>query len=274
MNTLLTIVVAAGKGERMGGGLPKQFLLLDGKPIIMHTLERLHAAVQHYLSASVDNPQEIVEKNVHNDPAVEKYVERGVEDPFTRQNTVHKSILLLPGAYLSFWEELCKEHRFDIPHLVVEGGDNRFESVRNGLNADIERAGLILVHDGVRPFPSDRLIGELIGSARQYGAAIPACAMTDSVRELSDPSDRSGRLFDRARLRTVQTPQAFRGELLRNAYRAEYDPRMTDDTSVVETMAGVKPVLVEGETSNIKITSPFDLEIAAAYLRSLSRPRG
>lgn len=147
--------------------------------------------------------------------------------------------------------------------LVAHGGATRGESVRNALRA-IEgmTADVILVHDGARPLPSRRSINCAIEACRTHQGAIPVVPVIDSLRRASD-----GAPVNRADFRCVQTPQAFRADLLRQAYKLTEGEEFTDDASVM-TAAGFGDIaLTEGSPQNLKITLPLDLEIASIYLK-------
>ena len=216
------IIVAGGKGVRMGGNIPKQFLLLSGKPLIMHTLEAFYGA-----------------------------------DPKT------DLIVVLPESQRSYWDDLCKQFAFEIKHRVVNGGNTRYESVKNGL-ALLNDTGLVAVHDGVRPFISVDLIERCYKTAAQFGAAVPVTELTESIRRLSDGTSFSER---RETFRLVQTPQTFQLNVLKNAYQFPYRESFTDDASVVEA-AGFKIELVIGCRENIKITTQLDLMQAEQIIKS------
>lgn len=219
------IIVAGGKGLRMGGEVPKQFLPIGGKPVLMRTVEAFY---------QID-------------------AETGI-------------VLVLPQEQQSYWKNLCCQYDFRIPYILADGGCTRFHSVRNGLQAipDEDSDTLIAVHDGVRPFVSPRVIQECFEAATRWGAVVPVLDMVDSVRQLSE--DGGSMAVDRSCLKLVQTPQTFRADILKNAYRQEFTERFTDDASVVEA-SGVSVALVSGNRENIKITTPFDLKIAEALLK-------
>lgn len=174
-------------------------------------------------------------------------------------------VLVLPAAQQQYWRQLCEQYGFATPHTVVTGGDSRFQSVKNAICAlpPLEAGDLVAVHDGVRPLASVALIDAIYDAAARSGAAIPVVPVTDSVRQL-DGQGRSVALV-RTCLRAVQTPQAFDGVRLKQAYAVPYDPAFTDDASVWER-AGGQVTLVEGETTNIKITHPIDIIIAQKLL--------
>lgn len=216
------LIVAGGRGTRMGGPQPKQFLELAGRPVLMHTLEA-----------------------------------------FDRWDASARLIVVLPEDQIDTWKRLCEAHVFGRTHHVVAGGETRFHSVRNGLD-DVASDGLIAVHDGVRPLVAPSVIAACFAAAADGGAAVPVVPVVESVREVD--ADGGSRPVDRTRLRVVQTPQVFRADVLRAAYCLPYDPRFTDDASVVEA-SGVAVRLVPGNRENIKLTTPMDLLLAEQLMR-------
>lgn len=214
------LIVAGGKGLRMGSELPKQFLPVGKKVILMYTIEAFHAY----------------------DPNV-------------------KIILVLPQEQQAYWVKLCDDRRFVIPHAVVDGGETRYRSVKNGL-ASITEPGLVGVHDGVRPFVSLEVIARCYEAAETKKAVVPVIDIAETVRRVSDKGSET---VNRDDYKLVQTPQVFDVELLRQAYSQDFTPSFTDDASVVEAM-GIPVYLTEGNRENIKITTPFDLKIAAGLL--------
>lgn len=171
-------------------------------------------------------------------------------------------VAVLPETLVGFWQDLSA--RFDVaPHTAVAGGSERFDSVRCGLAALPDGLERIAVQDGVRPLGSPRMIRRIAAAAAEFGTAVPVIEPVDSYRE-TDGSGAS-HAFDRRRLRIVQTPQIFRADWLREAYRADFRPEFTDDASVVEA-AGHPVHLCEGERQNLKITAPEDFAVAEALL--------
>lgn len=147
----------------------------------------------------------------------------------------------------------------------VVGGATRSASVRNGLEAVPEDASVILVHDGARPFASLDLFDRVIDAVRAGAdGAIPGVAVTDTIKRVGADGTIIGTV-ERADLRAVQTPQAFRSGALRNAYIGGNDA--TDDAAVVEASGG-HVVVVEGDPENRKITTPADLEWAQQKVAS------
>ncbi len=216
------IVVAGGSGTRMKSVVPKQFLELAGRPILMHTLERF----------------------VTFDPAI-------------------KIILVLPEAHQSTWKELCVLHAFTLKHWVVNGGETRFHSVKNGLNT-ISGDGIVAVHDGVRPLVSIDTIRRCFEEAKKKGNAIPCIPVHETVRQIEGDSSK---LIDRSALRLIQTPQVFEIRLLQQAFNQEYQSIFTDDASVIENK-GENIHLLEGNRENIKITEPADLILAKSIIEA------
>lgn len=216
------IIVAGGKGNRMNLEVAKQFLELDGKPILMHTLEAFHQCIL--------NPELILVLNIH--------------------------------QHL-YWEKLCTIHDFKIPHQVIKGGQERFDSVRNGLKA-IKGKAIVAIHDAVRPLVSSGLIQQSYLMAEEKGNAIAAIQPVDSVRIKRE--GQNSEALNRDELFMIQTPQTFQIEQLKKAYLQPYRNEFTDDASVVER-AGFNINLLTGERNNIKITYPQDLELASFLLQ-------
>ena len=217
------IIVAGGKGLRMGGELPKQFIPVAGRPVLMRTLDAFHAF----------------------DSAIE-------------------IILVLPHDHQPFWQELCREYRFAVPHRIADGGATRFHSVQNGLALADEAEALIAVHDGVRPFVSPEVIEACYREAEAHGAVVPVIPIVETVRHLLLEGSET---VSRDAYRLVQTPQTFRASLLRRAYEQPCCEAFTDDASVVEALGHVVH-LVEGNRENIKLTTPYDLIVAKALVES------
>lgn len=221
MQPNFAIIVAGGSGTRMGTELPKQFLELNGVPVLMHTL-----------------------------------------NAFEGSKLFSQIVLVLPTAFHSLWNKLCQEHDFTLVHTLVEGGDTRFHSVKNGLSALADKQGLVAVHDGVRPLISANLIKRCITAAQEHGNAVPVVGVHDSVRQGELSHSQS---ISRDNLWLVQTPQVFKLENLRKYYRQPWNKAFTDDASVAE-QAGEKIFLVQGERENLKITTPVDLAVAQLLL--------
>ena len=219
------VIVAGGKGLRMGGDVPKQFLLLGGKPVLMRTIERFHA--------------------------------------FDAQLLI---ILVLPPNQQGYWHELCLAHHFKLPYLLADGGATRFESVRNGLALiPNDTQGVVAMHDGVRPMVSVKGIERCFAMACKAQAVIPVTPVVETLRQIMP--DGVSQTVNRDAYRLVQTPQTFDLQLLKQAYQQPYSTAFTDDASVVEAL-GMQITMVEGNKENIKITTPFDLDVCERLLHS------
>ena len=238
------IIVAGGKGLRMGTDIPKQFLPIGGKPVLMRTLERFRA-----------------------------------------YSPTLQIILVLPKAQQDYWLQLCQEYDFKVEYQMTDGGETRFHSVQHGLALIPDDAqGVVGVHDGVRPFPAIDVIRNCYETARKAKAVIPVIPIVETLRHIkaadehgpirTNGHDNNGsckfvksdafnisETVPRGDYRLVQTPQTFDIQLLKAANRQPYNDGFTDDASVVEAF-GFDITLVEGNRENIKITTPYDLNIA------------
>ncbi len=215
------LIVAGGKGLRMGSETPKQFLPVGNRPVLMRTLERFYQY----------------------DPQM------GI-------------VLVLPKEQQDYWKALCKEYAFSLPHLIANGGETRFHSVKNGLRIIPDEDGLVGVHDGVRPFVSLEVIRRCYQEAATKQAVIPVAGIHESIRRITSTGSQA---VNREEYKSVQTPQVFAIRLLKEAYKQDYSPAFTDDASVVEAM-GAPVHCIEGNRENIKLTTPFDLKIANALI--------
>lgn len=222
------IIVAGGKGLRMGGDIPKQFLPVGGKPILMRTIDR-----------------------------------------FLQYDEKMQVVLVLPESQQDYWRTLCDEYHFSQPYTLANGGETRFHSVKNGLVKVAPDALLIGVHDGVRPFVSLDTIRATYDEASRSEAVVPVIEVVETVRYLVDGKSIT---VPRSDYRLVQTPQVFSASLLRQAYEQPYTDFFTDDASVVERL-GHPVTLVPGNRENIKITTPFDLTIAASWCLEENTPQ-
>lgn len=170
-------------------------------------------------------------------------------------------VVVLPEEHVALWKNLAA--RFDVAvHRCVTGGKERFDSVKRGIEALSEEVEYIAVHDGVRALVSKKLIIRTMLDCEEHGATIPVVEVADSYRRVEGEESW---IVPRSELRIVQTPQIFRADILRKAYEQAFSAAFTDDASVVEAMGG-KIWLVEGEKSNIKLTTPEDMEWAAWWV--------
>lgn len=220
------IIVAGGKGLRMGSDIPKQFLPVGGKPVLMRTIERF--------------------REYSADLQVILVLPKSQQD-YWRQ------------LCQQYQYPLPSQVEGEGSYLLADGGETRFHSVQNGLALIPDDAdGVVGVHDGVRPFPSVEVIRRCYETARQTGAAVPVIPVVETLRHTVDDTSVT---VPRSDYRLVQTPQTFDIQLLMAANRQPYNDGFTDDASVVESY-GHAITLVEGNRENIKITTPYDLKIA------------
>ncbi|MBP7722112.1 MAG: bifunctional 2-C-methyl-D-erythritol 4-phosphate cytidylyltransferase/2-C-methyl-D-erythritol 2,4-cyclodiphosphate synthase [Alphaproteobacteria bacterium] len=212
------LIAAAGSGERFGGNRPKQYALLNGKPLLRHTL-----------------------------------------DIFLNNANLASIRVIINPAHEALYQEAVKGLSLAAP---IYGSNERKSSVYNALKEinNLKNEDIILVHDAVRPLVSGSDIQKLVERTAETGASSLATPVTDTLRKSS------GEAVSRDGLWALQTPQAFRFGILKQAHEAANDLKATDDTSLVAAL-GHEIALVEGSRSNIKITHPEDMEIAARLLR-------
>jgi len=223
---ICAVIVAAGSGSRMQAPVKKQYLLLDGLPIVCHTLMA-----------------------------------------FDRLSAVDRILFVVPRNDLQWCREnivapLALHHDIQL----VAGGRRRQESVLNGLAAAATTEGIVMIHDGVRPFVRPFLIDACLTGVAATGACIPVIPVTDTLKQV-DENAVIVRTLDRRHIRLAQTPQTFAIDLIRHAHQlAERQGFVaTDDASVAE-FAGESVTVVPGDRDNIKITTAQDLPIAVTIL--------
>ena len=224
------VIVAAGRGVRMNSELPKQFIEINGKSI-------LHLTIEKFLSACPD-------ANI---------------------------IVVLAKEYIRYWKDYCYKHSFFNTQIIVPGGISRFHSVQNAL-ARVDYGGKVLIHDGVRPLASVELIRRMFDVLDSYPAAVPVVPSVDTLVALRKSKGETkslelipGMTVNRDLIFSVQTPQAFRADVIKKAYSLPFDVSFTDDASVLRA-DGVEVEYVMGERYNLKLTTPQDLVIAKALL--------
>ena len=224
------VVVAAGRGARLGGDLPKQYRPCAGRPLLAHTLDALIAAWPFAATTVVIHPDD-----------------RALYDAAIAD--LSESARAALGAPSS-------------------GGASRQDSVRAGLEALAAAApDIVLIHDAARPFPSPALVARAVAAAAAHGAAAPGVRIADTVKQV-DADGRVLGAPPREALRAVQTPQAFGFPLILEAHRRASAARvesLTDDVSVAE-WAGAPVFLFEGDPINFKVTTMPDFAAAEARL--------
>lgn len=220
------IIVAAGKGTRMGPQVDKLFLEVAGRPLVAHTWSR-----------------------------------------FDRFSSIRDIILVVRHGMEAHFAELATNYGFTKPFSLIPGGAERQNSVWNGLQALSSGCEIVAIQDGARPCTSEKIISDTIQAAQETGAAVAAQKVTDTLKE-ADVNGCIARNVDRSRLWAVQTPQAFRKEVIIRAMEEVLRRNLfvTDDTAACELIG--QPVrLVESTTPNPKATSPADLPFIELLLR-------
>lgn len=236
------VILAGGKGLRMGGDTPKQYLLLQGRPLLCHTLDAFEAA------SCVDAILVVV----------------GAADV----DRVRAELTEVYGPFAKLVD-------------VVAGGRERYDSSKRGLDALLARPetyDIVLVHDAARALVSAECIDCVVQKAVETGACVAAVPVTDTVKQSAD-GDRVDRTLPRKELFAVQTPQGFATKLLTAAYTAmeeqrvkapevfaEEEKNITDDASVVERYTDHPVYLAQGEATNRKVTLADDLEFVKYIL--------
>jgi len=175
-------------------------------------------------------------------------------------NPLFEMVVVMHHDYISFWKDLCFQFEHVPAHTVVAGGEERFHSVKNGLNALSESVNSVAVHDAVRPLVSHETLARCFQALNENAAVVPAIPINDSIREVYGSENKS---VDRSFYKRIQTPQCFRASVLKESYNKPFSPLFTDDASVVEANDH-SVFLVEGNLENIKITSPIDLIVGEA----------
>lgn len=222
------IVLAAGQGKRMGTKVHKQYLLLAGKPVLYYSLNVFQ-----------------------NSPVIDE-------------------IILVTGKDE---EEYCKKEivepfGFDKVSHIIEGGEERYHSVWNGLQVSREE-GYVFIHDGARPFIDEEMIRRAYECVIQDKACVVGMPMKATVKIIDDNGYVS-HTPDRKKVWMVQTPQIFETVLVKNAYAklmTDESVQVTDDAMVVECFSEQKVKLIEGSYKNIKITTPEDLQTGELFIK-------
>ncbi len=173
-------------------------------------------------------------------------------------------ILVLPKNQLDYWIGLCIQYHFVVQHKLVVGGETRFHSVRNGLDAIDNQQSLVAIHDGVRPLIEPELIEKSFEMAAESGNSIMVIPLKDSIRQVDLLSNKS---VNRNNYYLVQTPQTFKTNLIVEAYSLADHFNFTDDAGVLEE-SGHSIHLLEGDAKNIKITNAEDVWVAELFIKS------
>lgn len=225
------IIAAAGLGKRFGEGLRKQFQPLSGKPLIVYSIER-----------------------------------------FEEFKLINEIILVVPKDSINYCQrEIKDKFQFKKITKIIPGGKERQQSVKMGFNSVSSETDVVVVHDGVRPFVTARMIDEVVKESLNTGGAITAIPVKDTVKK-SSTKNHVERTLSRDALWLAQTPQAFQYNVLKSAYeKTENDGFLgADESSLVERI-GIRVTLVAGSQTNIKITTKEDLLLGELVFKERTR---
>lgn len=224
------LVLAAGQGKRMGGDIPKQYLPLCGKPIMVYALEVF------------------------------------------QKSPVNEIVLVVaPGEVDYCRKEIIEKYHITKAVTVVEGGEERYDSVYAGLQAS--SCDYVLIHDGARAFLTVELVERCLEEVRHHSACVVGVPSKDTVKLVTEEGVVES-TPDRKRVWNVQTPQCFSYPLIKEAYAAMLEAGaegMTDDAMVVEAMTDVPVAMIPGSYDNIKVTTPEDLILGEKILKNRAR---
>lgn len=235
------IVLAAGSGSRMKSNVAKQFMLIKDKPLIWYALQAVEQS-------------EIIDDCI---------------------------LVAAPGEEDYMQREIVEKYSFSKVDFIIPGGAERYLSVGNALGAISDgrlrmpnRDGYVFIHDGARPFLTEKILRDTYEAAKKYGACVAAVPSKDTIK-IADEEDFAASTPDRRRVWSIQTPQVFETELIVEAYARlagelpgllERGIGVTDDASVVELFGDCRVKLVEASYQNIKITTPEDIKTAEGFL--------
>lgn len=220
------VIVAAGSGSRMKMNINKQFIKLDGKEIIVHTIEK-----------------------------------------FYKHKNINDIVVVLREEEIDFFKnEILSTYGFDKVKIAL-GGNERQDSVYNGLKSLRQECDTVLIHDGARPFVTAEIIDNSINEAKQHKAVVVGVPVKDTIKVINDKNE----IVDtpqRNKLWAVQTPQTFEYKVLIEAYENAFNDDFygTDDAMLVERI-GYKVKMIEGSYNNIKVTTQEDIAIGEQILK-------
>ena len=224
------IVLAAGQGKRMGASVQKQYIELEGKPLIYYAL-----------------------------------------NTFQKSEIIDTILLVVGKGQVSYAkDEIVRKYEFSKVNAVVEGGEERYDSVWQGLKAIDKERGIsyIFIPVGARPFVNEEILRRGYDCAERFRACVAGMPSKDTVK-LADKNDFAVSTPERKYVWTIQTPQIFEKDLIVDAYSklmGEEHSDVTDDAMAVERTMGVPVKMFRGSYENIKITTPEDLSIAKVFL--------
>lgn len=228
----IAIIMAGGTGSRMGASCPKQYLELNGKPILFYTISAFEGSFF----------DEII------------LVTRAEDIEYCRKEIVDK-------------------YGFKKISQIVAGGAQRSDSVFNGISAVKTKESYIYIHDGARPFIEDEVLQRVKACVMMYNACVTAVPEKNTIKMITKEGY-VAHTPDRSTLWNAQTPQAFRYDIIMEAYeRKKGMPsyECTDDAMVVELFGKMPVKVVDGDYKNIKITTPEDMEVGEKILQRINK---
>lgn len=226
-------ILAGGIGTRMGAEKPKQYIHIAEKPIIIHTLEKF-----------IMNPE------------------------------IDYTVVLCPKQWVEYTKDLCKKYLSSREKVsVIEGGETRNDTIMNAIDFietsfQVDDESILITHDAVRPFVTYRIIHDNIVAVKEQGACDTVFPATDTIVESKD-SEFISSIPDRSVLYQGQTPQSFRLLELKETFESLTDDekKVLTDAAKIYVLKDKKVALVEGESFNIKVTYPYDLEVAETLMK-------
>lgn len=224
------IIMAAGKGRRMGANINKQFLDIKNRPVIYYSL-----------------------------------------NTFSKSKLIDEIVIVCAEDEIDYCKiEIVEKYKIDKVSKIVAGGKERQDSVYNGLKV-VEDCEIVLIHDGARPFVTDKIIEEGIKYAKQYGACACGVVPKDTIK-IRNAQGISVDTLDRNKLFSVQTPQCFKYNMILESHKklSKDSISVTDDTAVA-SYYGNTVYLYEGSYDNIKITTPEDLYVAEGIIERIKK---
>jgi len=224
---VVALIAAAGLGKRMNAKISKPFIPIFGKPILAYTIEK-----------------------------------------FEQCKFIEKIYLIVNQEERDFCsKDIILKYNFSKVQELIEGGETRQDSVYNGLKVLDPDTDIVVIHDGARPLVEETIIQESIEAAQEYGAAIAAIPLKDTVKK-SRKDFFINETLNREEIWRAQTPQTFKYDIILSAFHQSYKDKFfaTDDAAIVERY-GHKVKMIIGSEENIKITTPFDIIIAENFLK-------
>ena len=222
----VAVVLAAGNGKRMGGPVAKQFLEVNGKPLIFYALDTMETS-----------------------------------------KVIDQVVLVVPEESIEYVKkEILEKYSLNKVVRVVAGGKERYDSVRNALRF-IEKDTYIFIHDGARALVSEEILKRGLEQVEVCGACVAAVPVKDTIKRV-DQDGFAVETPERSTLWTVQTPQVFAGEIIKEAYEALPETaNVTDDAGVVEWYGNAKVKMYLGDYTNLKVTTPEDMILMKNFLK-------